>query len=130
MGFHLGKDAETNSLSSSSGGELQKRSLSTESNAAIPRFNSKEMNCIVCGKMMFYSEENLVHVCLEEGHGVLCYFEPDSCWFAASERTSIELAKKGVKFHFIPKGVLENADLQPGFKCDYIDTQKKIQESV
>ncbi len=93
---------------------------------AVPNFNSKMMDCIVCGKKMFYSDENLVHVCLEGGHGVLCYFEPDNCWFAASEETSIYLAKRGVKFHFIPKGVLENANIQSDFKCEYEDVQKKI----
>jgi hypothetical protein len=82
----------------------------------LPPFNSKELNCIFCGKKMFYSEENLVHVCLEESHGTLCYFEPDKCWFAASEKTAAELEKKGLKFHFIPKNVFENANFD--FKCD------------
>lgn len=67
---------------------------------------------------MFYSEENLVHVCLEQSHGILCYFEPDSCWFAASEQTVVELGKKGLKVHYIPKGVFENANLQE-FDCEY-----------
>jgi hypothetical protein len=100
------------------------------SEVKVPDFNTKEMSCIMCGKPMFYAKENLVHVCLEESHGILCYFEPDSCWFAASENTSLELAKRGIKFHFIPKGILENADLQPEFNCEYKETQKKIQESV
>ena len=82
----------------------------------IPAFKTKEMDCIFCGKKMFYSEENLVHVCLEESHGTLCFFEPDSCWFAASEETAVELGRKGLKFHFIPKSVFENANFE--FKCD------------
>jgi len=84
------------------------------------------MNCIVCGEKMFFSEENLVHVCLNEGHGVLCYFEPDSCWFAAKEETALDLGKKGIKFHYIPKGVFENAGIgQSDFKCEYNESEKK-----
>ena len=91
-----------------------------------PQFKSKEMDCIVCGKKMFFSEENLVHVCLDEGHGILCYFEPDTCWFAAKEETALVLGKKGIKFHFIPKGVFENAGLgSPEFKCEYGDVSAK-----
>jgi hypothetical protein len=101
--------------------------MTTESKLETPNFNSKEMKCIICGKEMFYSKENFVHVCLEEGHGVLCYFEPDSCWFAASERTSLELAKKGIKFHYIPKEVFENANLQE-FKCEYKDNKELPKE--
>ena len=79
---------------------------------------------------MFYSEENLVHVCLNEGYGVLCYFEPDSCWFAAKEKTALELGKKGIKFHFIPKSVFENAGIgQPGFECRYSDSQNEEKKS-
>ncbi|MHB1908215.1 MAG: hypothetical protein ACYCQJ_04995 [Nitrososphaerales archaeon] len=83
----------------------------------LPAFNSKEMDCIICGKRMFYSEENLVHVCLEEQHGTLCYFEPDSCWFAAKETTAEELQKRKIKFHFIPKQVFDGADLG-AIQCD------------
>lgn len=90
----------------------------TKSGASLPEFNSKERSCLMCGKTMFYSKENLVHVCLEESHGVLCFFEPDECWFAASEATAQNLATKGVKFHFIPKDVFENAGLKD-FKCEY-----------
>src|SRR5487761_1514923 len=107
---------------------LRKISLQAEPKVAVPNFNSKEMHCIVCGKKMFYSEENLVHVCLEEEHGVLCFFEPDNCWFAASEKTSLELAKRGIKFHFIPKQVFENANIQLDFKCEYEDTRKSDSE--
>ena len=92
--------------------------------SVLPKFNSKEINCLMCGKPMFYSEENLVHVCLEEGHGILCYFEPDSCWFAASENTALELGKRGVKFHFIPKSVFENGGIGDAFKCDYKNEEK------
>ena len=88
------------------------------SNQSLPEFNSKERNCLICGKVMFYSKENLVHVCLEESHGVLCFFEPDECWFAANEATAETLAKRSVKFHFIPKDVFENAGLKH-FKCEY-----------
>jgi hypothetical protein len=90
--------------------------MDTRSQSNLPDFNSKEMNCIFCGKRMFYSEENLVHVCLEESHGTLCYFEPDSCWFAASEEAAMQLGRKGIKFHFIPKTVFENANFE--IKCD------------
>ncbi len=72
---------------------------------------------------MFYSEENLVHVCLDEKHGVLCYFEPDSCWFAASEETAAEIGKRGLKFHFIPGSVFENANLEQ-FSCDNAKPRK------
>jgi hypothetical protein len=86
------------------------------SDSDLPAFNSKEMDCIFCQKKMFYSEENLVHVCLEESHGTLCYFEPDKCWFAAKEETALKLEKKGLKFHFIPKSVFEDANFE--FKCN------------
>jgi hypothetical protein len=92
--------------------------------SSLPAFNSKEMNCLFCGKTMFYSGENLVHVCLEQSHGTLCYFEPDQCWFAASESTALELGKRGLKFHFIPKSVFENANLTE-FVCDYKKENKK-----
>jgi uroporphyrinogen-III synthase len=72
---------------------------------------------------MFFSSENLVHVCLEQSHGTLCYFEPDKCWFAASEETALELGKRGLKFHFIPKSVFKNANLIQ-FACDYKDDKK------
>ena len=95
------------------------------SEQTLPEFKTSEMACIECGERMFYSKENLVHVCLNQTHGVLCYFEPDSCWFASKEETAIELAKKGMKFHFIPKGVFENAGIgQPDFVCEYSDSGK------
>ena len=72
----------------------------------------------MCGQKMFYSSENLVHVCLKEEHGILCFFEPDSCWFAAKEETAVELGRRSVKFHFIPKNVFENSGLGVDFKCD------------
>lgn len=90
----------------------------SKSSESLPEFNSKERKCLMCGITMFYSKENLVHVCLEESHGVLCFFEPDECWFAASEATAETIAKKGVKFHFIPKEVFENAGLKD-FRCEY-----------
>ena len=74
---------------------------------------------------MFYSAENLVHVCLNETHGTLAYFEPDSCWFAANEKTALEISKMGLKFHFIPPQVFENADIGPGFQCEYSGQEKK-----
>jgi hypothetical protein len=83
------------------------------------------MNCIICGKKMFYSSENLVHVCLDDGHGALCFFEPDTCWFAVSEETAFKLASMKVKFHLIPKEVLENAGLGGmEFQCDYKEKQE------
>jgi len=91
----------------------------------IPDFKSKEMNCIMCSEKMFYSPENLVHVCLNESHGILCYFEPDSCWFAAKESTSLELAKRGIKFHFIPPNIFENVGIGADFKCDYPQEEGK-----
>ncbi len=89
----------------------------------FPVFNSKSMDCVICGKTMFYSEENLVHVCLEESHGALCYFEPDKCWFAASEITAAELGRREIKFHFIPSSVFENANLAE-FVCDQKSDEK------
>jgi hypothetical protein len=91
----------------------------------VPEFKSKEMECIMCGSKMFYSGENLVHVCLDNKHGVLCYFEPDSCWFAASEKTALELSNRGVKFHFIPQSVFENSGIGADFKCDYPKEERK-----
>jgi hypothetical protein len=88
--------------------------------STIPDLKGKEeMNCIMCGEKMFYSEENLVHVCLKETHGVLCYYVGDSCWFAASQDTALELAKRGIKYHFIPASIFENAGIGPDFNCDY-----------
>lgn len=86
--------------------------------AKLPDFNSKEMKCIMCGETMFYSPENLVHVCLKEDHGILAFFEPDSCWFAANEDTVVKLEKKQVKYHFIPKNVFENGGIGASFECD------------
>ncbi len=91
-----------------------------------PTFNSKEMKCIMCGEVMFYSPENLVHVCLKGNHGILAYFEPDSCWFAAEEKTTAELAEKKIKFHFIPKSVFENGGIGAGFECDQHGTEKQV----
>jgi hypothetical protein len=90
--------------------------MNTRPRTEIPEFNSKQMDCIICCNKMFYSEENLVHVCLEESHGTLCYFEPDKCWFAANQDTALQLERRGIKFHIIPKSVFENANLE--FKCD------------
>ena len=84
-----------------------------------PSFNSKQMSCIMCGETMFYSPENLVHVCLKADHGILAFFEPDSCWFAADEKTVVKLDKKGIKYHFIPKNVFENGGIGTNFECDY-----------
>ena len=91
----------------------------------LPAFKSKEMECIICSNKMFYSPENLVHVCLDESHGVLCYFEPDSCWFAAKEETALTLSNRGIKYHFIPPSVFENAGIGLDFKCEYSDSSKK-----
>ena len=62
--------------------------------------------------------ENLVHVCLKVDHGILAFFEPDSCWFAADEKTVVQLEKKGIKYHFIPKSVFENGGIGTNFECD------------
>ncbi len=97
----------------------------TEAKTELPEFNSKEMNCVICGNRMFYAEENLVHVCLEENHGILCYFQPDSCWFAASTDTALKLGTMGLKFHYIPKDVFENANIGKDFECDYPGNAQK-----
>lgn len=76
------------------------------------------MNCIICGERMFYSQENFVHVCLNEEHGILAYFEPDKCWFAASELTVVKLKEAGVKHHYIPKQVFENGGIDTKIICD------------
>jgi hypothetical protein len=91
--------------------------------ANIPDLKGKEMNCIVCGEKMFYSGENLVHVCLNEGHGILCYYVADSCWFAAKEETALDLSKRGIKFHFIPQSIFQNAGIGPDFKCEYSESK-------
>jgi hypothetical protein len=87
----------------------------------IPDLKGKEMNCVECGQKMFYSEENLVHVCLNELHGILCYYVGDSCWFAAKEETALGLSKKGIKFHFIPPNIFQNAGIGANFECEYSD---------
>jgi hypothetical protein len=89
----------------------------------IPDLKSKEMNCIMCNEKMFYSEENLVHVCLNEAHGILCYFVGDSCWFAAKEETALDLSKRGIKYHFIPQSIFQNAGIGTDFKCEYSETK-------
>jgi hypothetical protein len=89
-----------------------------------PRLHPKEMNCIFCGEKMFYSEDNFVHVCLAGDHGILAYFEPDSCWFAAEETTVAKLKQKGVKHHYIPKHVFENGGIGENFECDNKDQEK------
>ena len=89
-----------------------------------PDLKGKEMNCIECGEKMFYSEENLVHVCLNESHGILCYYVADSCWFAAKEETALDLSKRGIKFHFIPGSVFQNAGIGTDFKCDYSEKKE------
>jgi hypothetical protein len=91
-----------------------------------PDFNSGQMKCIMCGETMFYSQENLVHVCMKGDHGVIAYFEPDSCWFAADEKTAVELAKKGIKYHFIPKSVFENGGIGPNFECEYHEDSDNV----
>lgn len=73
---------------------------------------------------MFYSPENLVHVCLSDDHGIIAYFEPDSCWFAASENTVVKLKEAGVKHHFIPKHVFENGGIDTSLECEYKDEKK------
>jgi len=90
----------------------------------IPDLKGKEMDCIECGKKMFYSEENLVHVCLNESHGILCYYVGDSCWFAAKQETALELARRGIKFHFIPPDIFENAGIGPNFECEYSEKKE------
>lgn len=68
---------------------------------------------------MFYSPENLVHVCLREDHGILAFFEPESCWFAASEDTLVKLEKAKVKHHLVPKHVFENGGIDTNLECEY-----------
>ena len=89
-----------------------------------PDLKGKEMNCIECGEKMFYSEENLVHVCLNESHGILCYYVADSCWFAAKEETALDLSKRGIKSHFISGSVFQNAGIGTDFKCDYSEKKE------
>lgn len=91
--------------------------------AERPHFNSKDLNCIMCGEKMFYSQENLVHVCLNNNHGILAFFEPDSCWFAAEEGTVVKLKEKGIKHHYIPKHVFENGGIGENFVCEENGTQ-------
>jgi hypothetical protein len=92
--------------------------MQSDQKSAIPDLKSKEMSCIMCGETMFYSEENLVHVCLKESHGILCYYVGDSCWFAAKEDTAFDLQKRGIKYHFIPASIFQNAGIGANFKCD------------
>lgn len=93
----------------------------------IPDLKGKEMNCIECGEKMFYSEENLVHVCLNESHGILCYYVADSCWFAAKEDTALDLSKRGIKFHFIPSSIFQNAGIGANFQCEYSGNKENQQ---
>ena len=88
-----------------------------------PTFNSKDLNCVICGEKMFYSPENLVHVCLKSDHGILAFFEPDSCWFAAEEGTVAKLKEKGMKHHYIPKHVFENGGIGENLVCEENETQ-------
>jgi hypothetical protein len=91
----------------------------------VPEFNSKEKECIICKAPMFYSKENLVHVCLRNDHGILAFFEPDSCWFAAEEKTVLELSRKGVKNHFIPQNVFETGGIGSDFECAYQESERE-----
>jgi len=85
----------------------------------IPDLKGQEMNCIECGEKMFYSPENLVHVCLNKTHGILCYYVGDSCWFAANQEIALDLSKRGIKYHFIPDSIFQNAGIGADFECDY-----------
>lgn len=93
--------------------------------ATIPDLKGSEMKCIECNETMFYSEENLVHVCLNESHGVLCYYVADSCWFAAKQETALNLSKRGIKYHFIPESIFQNAGIGPDFECEYSSPKKQ-----
>ena len=46
-------------------------------------------------------------------------FSEISCWFAAKEETALDLSKKGIKYHFIPQSIFENAGIGANFECDY-----------
>lgn len=90
-----------------------------ETKSKIADLKGPDMACIQCGEKMYYSEENLVHVCLNPAHGILCYYVADSCWFAASEKTALDLSKKGIKYHFIPDSIFQNAGIAADFVCEY-----------
>ena len=50
---------------------------------------------------------------------ILAFFEPENCWFAASENTNIRLEKAGVKHHLVPKQVFENGGIGANLECEY-----------
>jgi hypothetical protein len=66
----------------------------------------RDAKCIICQKRMYYAEEFRVNVCLNEEHGVLAYYGPDSCYFTSREDVGVMLAKEGRKFHIIEADVL------------------------
>jgi len=73
----------------------------------------KDIKCIICHKKMYYAEEFRVNVCLNEEHGVLAYYGPDSCYFTSREDIGLRFVKEGKKFHMIEADVLNMIGVKP-----------------
>ena len=67
----------------------------------------REVDCIICGRRMYYAEEFRVNVCLNEDHGVLAFYHPDNCYFTSREDIGLRFTKEGRKFHMIEPDVLK-----------------------
>ncbi|MBI2184559.1 MAG: hypothetical protein HYU39_06330 [Thaumarchaeota archaeon] len=70
------------------------------------------MDCILCGKEMFFDKINLTYVCLNEQHGVLAFFTIDQCYFTSRQEVGEDLIKRGHKYHLIPEDVLAMLDVK------------------
>lgn len=92
--------------------ELDGESCSPPGSTGPAPAEQRDTTCVICHRKMYYAEEFRVSVCLNEEHGVLAYYGPDSCYFTSREDVGLRFASEGKKFHMIEADVLKMIDVK------------------
>ncbi len=75
--------------------------------------NKGDLDCILCGKVMYYDKNMVVYVCLNKSHGVLAYYAVDDCYFTSREQIGVQFLKEGRKFHMLQPEVMAMMGVAP-----------------
>lgn len=75
--------------------------------------NKGDLDCILCGKVMYYNKNMVVYVCLNKSHGVLAYYGVDDCYFTSREQIGAQFLKEGRKFHMLQPEVMAMMGVEP-----------------
>ena len=69
--------------------------------------NKGDLDCILCGKVMYYNKNMVVYVCLNKSHGVLAYYGVDDCYFTSREQIGAQLDLSSERIRQIKERALQ-----------------------